>query len=304
MLRRGIFKNFFQRTEQLLSGGKAAEAGTPITEELFENLEEALLGADMSLKTTERVVKTLRESVERERLPDAESVRERLRQTLLYLLGNPGENRLRLAPTPPTVYLVVGVNGVGKTTTIAKLAASATRHGRKVVLAAGDTFRAAAADQLGIWAERVGADLVRQKEGADPAAVVFDAISAAKSREADIVIVDTAGRLHNKKNLMQELAKIGRITDRELGHKPDDVLLVLDATTGQNAIRQAKEFLDAVDVTGIVLAKLDGTARGGIVVTIRQELGIPIKLVGTGEKPEDLRAFNPEEFVDALLATD
>jgi fused signal recognition particle receptor len=199
---------------------------------------------------------------------------------------------------------MVGVNGVGKTTTLGKIATMEVRRGKKVILAAGDTFRAAAADQLGLWAERAGSDFIRHRENSDPAAVVFDALQAAKARSADLVLVDTAGRLHNKANLMEELKKIGRVAERELGRKPDEVLLVLDATTGQNAIRQAKEFVQAVGVTGIVLAKFDGTARGGIVITIRDELGLPIKLVGVGEKPEDIRRFGPREFVDFLLADD
>ena len=204
----------------------------------------------------------------------------------------------------PTLYLMVGVNGVGKTTSLGKLAYYERMNGKKVLLAAGDTFRAAAADQLGIWAERVGADFVRQQERSDPAAVVFDAIQAAKARGSDLILVDTAGRLHTKSNLMEELKKIGRICERELGHKPDEVLLALDATTGQNAIRQAQEFVGAVGVTGIVLAKLDGTARGGIVITIREELGIPIKLVGVGEQPGDLLPFDPQTFVESMLSSD
>ena len=298
MLKKGIFKSVFQRVDQIFTGRGR------IDEELFDELEEALLAADLSVHTTDRVLKDLRDAVRDERLPDAEAVHARLAQSLTEILGDPGDTRLNFAPVPPTLFLMVGVNGVGKTTTLAKLANLATRHGRKVILAAGDTFRAAAADQLGLWAERVGADFIRHREGSDPAAVVFDAVQAAKARKADLVLVDTAGRLHTKANLMEELKKIGRVCERELGRKPDEILLVLDATTGQNAIRQAKEFVNAVGVTGIVLAKLDGTARGGIVITIREELGIPIKLVGIGEKAEDLREFTPEAFVEALLATE
>jgi fused signal recognition particle receptor len=217
-------------------------------------------------------------------------------------LGKPEDHRLSVAPSGPTVYLMVGVNGVGKTTSLGKLAYNEVQAGKKVILAAADTFRAAAADQLAIWAERSGAELIRQHENADPAAVVFDAIHAAKARGADLVLVDTAGRLHTRTNLMEELAKIRRVCERELGRAPDEVLLALDATTGQNAVTQAKEFTQAAGVTGIVLAKLDGTARGGIVVTLREELGIPVKLVGVGEKPGDLREFHPDLFVQAMLS--
>ncbi len=298
MLKRGIFKRLFQRVDQMVTGRGR------IDEELFDDFEEALLAADLSVHTTDRVLGELRAFVRDERLPDAEAVRERLAKALIDVLGEPGDTRLAVSETSPTLYLMVGVNGVGKTTTCAKLAYREIRRGRKVILAAGDTFRAAAADQLGLWAERIGADFIRHRENSDPAAVVFDAVQAARARRSDLVIVDTAGRLHTKSNLMEELKMIGRVCDRELGRKPDEVLLTLDATTGQNAIRQAKEFVQAVGVTGIVLAKLDGTARGGIVITIRDELGIPIKLVGTGEKAEDLQEFDPRAFVDALLATD
>jgi fused signal recognition particle receptor len=298
MLKRGIFKRLFQKVDQIVTGRGRVD------EELFDDFEEALLAADLSVHTTDRVLEDLRGFVRDERLPDAEAVRERLAKALTEALGDPGDTRLAVAGTPPTLYLMVGVNGVGKTTTCAKLAHREIRRGGKVILAAGDTFRAAAADQLGLWAERVGADFIRHRENSDPAAVVFDALQAARARRADLVIVDTAGRLHTKTNLMEELKKIGRVAERELSRKPDEVLLTLDATTGQNAIRQAKEFVQTVGVTGIVLAKLDGTARGGIVITIRDELGIPIKLVGTGEKAEDLQEFDPRAFVDALLATD
>ncbi len=295
MLKKGVFQRFFQRVDQAVTGrGKIDDA-------LFDDLEETLLAADLSVKTSERVLRSLRGEVQAGRLQFASDLREQLAQTLIYLLGNPGDISLRVGPTAPTVYLMVGVNGVGKTTTLAKLARREIVAGRKVLLAAGDTFRAAAADQLGLWAERVGADFIRQKEGADPAAVVFDALSAAKSRGADLVLVDTAGRLHNKANLMEELKKIGRVTERELGRKPDEVLLTLDATTGQNAIQQAKQFVEAAGVTGLVLAKLDGTARGGVVITIADELKIPIKLVGVGEKADDLQTFNPDAFVADLL---
>lgn len=298
MLRRGAFKRLFQSVDALVTGRGR------IDEELFDDFEEALLAADISVRTADRMLQTLRDLVRDERLPDAEAVREKLRTVLTDALGDPGDTRLKVGPTPPTLYLMVGVNGVGKTTSLGKLAYYEKQQGKKVLLAAGDTFRAAAADQLGIWAERVGADFIRHQERSDPAAVVFDAIQAAKSRGSDLILVDTAGRLHTKSNLMEELKKIGRICERELGRKPDEVLLALDATTGQNAIRQAQEFVGAVGVTGIVLAKLDGTARGGIVLTIREELGIPIKLVGVGEQAGDLLPFDPATFVEAMLSTD
>lgn len=298
MLKRGIFKRLFQRVDQLVTGRGRVE------EELFDEFEEALLAADLSVHTTDRVLQDLRGFVQDERLPDAEAVRERLARALTDVLGDPGDTRLAEAPGGPTLYLMVGVNGVGKTTSCAKIAWRAKQQGKRVILAAGDTFRAAAADQLGLWAERTGVDFIRHRENSDPAAVVFDALQAARARNVDLIIVDTAGRLHTRANLMEELKKIARVAERDLGRKPDEVLLTLDATTGQNAIRQAKEFVEAVGVTGIVLAKLDGTARGGIVLTIRDELGIPIKLVGTGEKVDDLQEFDPHQFVEALLATD
>lgn len=298
MLKRGIFKNLFQRVDQMVTGRGRVD------EELFDDFEESLLAADLSVRTTDRVLEDMRGYVRDERLPDAEAVRSRLADALEHALGDPGDTQLATGPTPPTLYLMVGVNGVGKTTTLGKLAYRERQQGKKVILAAADTFRAAAADQLAIWAERAGADLIRQHERSDPAAVVFDAIHAAKSRGADLILVDTAGRLHTKANLMEELKKINRVCERELGRKPDEVLLTLDATTGQNAIQQAKEFVGAVGVTGIVLAKLDGTARGGIVITIREELGIPIKLVGVGEKPGDIQEFDPHQFVEELLATE
>lgn len=301
MLKRGIFKNLFQRVDQMVTGrGKVDEA-------LFDEFEEALLAADLSVRTTDKVLGDLRAFTRDERLPDAESVRARLGSALETVLAGDGsgDTALRVAPeNGVTLYLMVGVNGVGKTTSLGKLAYRETQNGRTVVLAAGDTFRAAAADQLQIWAERAGCLFVRHQERSDPAAVVFDAVQMAKARHADLILVDTAGRLHTRVNLMEELKKINRVCERELGRKPDEVLLALDATTGQNAVRQAKEFVQAVGVTGIVLAKLDGTARGGIVVTIREELGLPIKLVGVGEKPEDIRDFDAHEFVEDLLATD
>ncbi len=295
VLKRGIFKSFFQSVDTLVTGrGK-------IDEELFDAFEEALLGADISFATSEKLLVELREGVRDARLSTADEVRDLLRQTLITALGEPGDTRLTFSDSGPTLFLMVGVNGVGKTTSLGKLAYKLNQDGKKVLLAAGDTFRAAAADQLAIWAERAGAEFVRQQEKADPAAVVFDAISVAKSKGCDVILVDTAGRLHTKQNLMEELKKIGRICERELGRKPDEVLLALDATTGQNALSQAKEFTSAVGVTGLVLAKLDGTARGGIVLTLRSELGVPVKLVGVGEGAGDLLPFDPATFIDAML---
>ena len=266
MARRGIFQNLFQSVDTLFTGrGK-------VDDDLLEELEEALLAADLSLRTVDKILDEVRERVRDGRLKDANDVRTTLMAVIVDTLGKPEDHRLSIAPSGPTVYLMVGVNGVGKTTSLGKLAYNEVQAGKKVILAAADTFRAAAADQLAIWAERSGAELIRQHENADPAAVVFDAIHAAKARGADLVLVDTAGRLHTRTNLMEELAKIRRVCERELGRAPDEVLLTLDATTGQNAVTQAKEFTQAAGVTGIVLAKLDGTARGGIVVTLREEL--------------------------------
>jgi fused signal recognition particle receptor len=296
MLKSGIFRNIWQSVDALVTGRGRVE------EELFEEFEEALLSADISVKTTDKILKDLRSFVRNERLPDAAAVRERLKKALIDALGDPQDTQLKVAAEGPTLYLMVGVNGVGKTTSLGKLAYTEAKKGKKVMLAAGDTFRAAAADQLAIWAERAGADFIRQHERSDPAAVVFDAITAAKTRGTDLILVDTAGRLHTKSNLMEELRKIGRVCERELGRKPDEVLLALDATTGQNAVRQAQEFIGAVGVTGIVLAKLDGTARGGIVISLREQLGIPVKLVGVGEQPDDLLPFIPERFVEAMMS--
>ena len=297
MLKRGLFKSIFQKVDQMVTGrGK-------IDEELFEELEEALIGADLNVHTTLRAMDELREMVQDKRLKDATDVTNHLKRFLWDLLMTDGSNiPLAISPSPPTVYLIVGVNGVGKTTSIAKLAHKLKRSGKKVVLAAADTFRAAAVDQLVLWGERIGVDVVRGRDGQDPGSVVFDAVQAAQSRGADYLIIDTAGRLHNKSNLMEELKKINRIVMRDREGRPaDETLLVLDATTGQNAVSQAKEFKNAVAITGLVLAKLDSTARGGIVITIKDELGVPIKLVGTGEKPDDLEVFDPQAFIDALF---
>jgi fused signal recognition particle receptor len=297
-MRLGIFKGILQKVDTLLTGrGK-------VDEELFEELEEVLLTADINVHTTMQVLDDLRRAVREQRLKEPSEVKAVLKQSLLVSLQSNGNARLSVSPEPPTVYLFVGVNGVGKTTSIAKLAYRLRQQGKSVILAAGDTFRAAAIDQLEVWAQRVGATLIKHREGADPSAVIYDAIAAARSRGVDYVLADTAGRLHTRSNLMEELKKVYRVTEKALGRAPDEVLLVLDATTGQNAVRQAQEFLQAVNVTGIVLAKLDGTARGGAVITIHDELKVPIKLVGVGEKPDDIEDFDAEAFVSALLNND
>jgi fused signal recognition particle receptor len=297
-MRFGFFKKIVQKVDQIVTGRGRVD------EDLFEELEALMIQGDVNVHTTMKALADLRAAVQDERMANSEEVMARLKASLQSALekgGGPGGSALKVSPEPPTLYLIVGVNGVGKTTTIAKLTHYLQKQGRRVVLAAGDTFRAAAIDQLEIWAARTGTEIVKHREGADPSAVVYDAIKAARARGADYIIADTAGRLHTRANLMEELKKINRITERELGRPADEMLLVLDATTGQNAISQAKQFLNAVPLTGIALAKLDGTARGGIVITIADELKLPIKLVGTGEKLDDLELFNPAAFIDGLF---
>ena len=271
----------------------------PDNEDFYEELEELLVMADVGAATAENVVKGLRKMTWERRFRHGDEARAGLVELLTKLL-NVGETGLKLE-TKPSVILMVGVNGVGKTTTIGKLAHQLKEQGKKVLLCAGDTFRAAAAEQLGIWAERSGADIVRHEEGSDPAAVVYDSICAAKARGADVVIIDTAGRLHNKQNLMNELNKIRRIIDRELPQADVETLMVLDATTGQNGLIQAKQFLETSGLTGIVLTKLDGTAKGGIVFAIANELKLPVKYVGVGEGMDDLIPFDATNFVEALF---
>ena len=271
---------------------------TKIDEEFFEELEENLIMADVGAVTSARICENLRKKVKEKGLTDAHDVKGALKEIIAEMLS--GDEALDLS-TKPAVILVIGVNGVGKTTTIGKLANNLRQDGKKVLLAAADTFRAAAIDQLQIWADRAQVDLVRHEEGSDPAAVVFDAVNAGKARGCDVVICDTAGRLHNKKNLMDELAKIARVIDREAPGSSKEVLLVLDATTGQNALNQAKLFQEAAGLTGIILTKLDGTARGGVVIGIKEELNIPIKYIGVGEQIDDLRPFDSKDFVDALF---
>lgn len=269
-----------------------------VDEDLLEELEELLITADVGVNTTEEILDRLREEIKDGRLKEPEQIKDSLRVILAELIGEGGALAL---DTAPSVILVIGVNGAGKTTSIGKISKRLRKAGKKVVVAAADTFRAAAIDQLAVWCERAGVDLVKQQEGSDPAAVVYDAIQYTKKKEADVLIIDTAGRLHNKKNLMDELAKINRVIGRELPDACRENLLVLDATTGQNAILQAKEFSHAAEITGLVLNKLDGTAKGGIVLSIRRELGLPVKFVGVGEKIDDMQEFEAEEFVAALF---
>ncbi len=270
-----------------------------LNDEFYDQLEETLILADMGVDTALEVSEGLRRKAREEKIKTAAEAREALRDVLTELL-TVGDGALDLS-VPPAVCLFIGVNGVGKTTTIGKLAARLKGEGKRVLMCAGDTFRAAAADQLTIWSERSGVEIVRQHEGADPAAVVFDALTAAKARRADVVLVDTAGRLHNKQNLMNELNKISRVIDRECPQAGRETLLVLDATTGQNGLIQARQFKESAGLTGVVLTKLDGTAKGGIVVAIAKELGVPVKFVGVGEGLDDLMPFDARQFVEALI---
>ena len=274
------------------------KAFVKVDEELLEELEELLIMSDVGVNATEEIIERLREQIKDGRLKEKEQVTTALKEILTDMIGEGGE--LNLSTTPAIIF-VIGVNGAGKTTSIGKISNRLIKRGKKVVVAAADTFRAAAIDQLAVWCERSGAEIVKQNEGSDPAAVVFDAIQYAKKRKADVLIIDTAGRLHNKTNLMNELAKINRVIDKECPDSSRENLLVLDATTGQNAILQAKEFRQAANITGLVLNKLDGTAKGGIVISIKNELGIPVKFIGVGEKIDDMQEFNADEFVEALF---
>lgn len=293
-------KNGLKKTKESIFGqvDTLLKKFVRVDEELLEELEELLIMADTGVASAEEIIERLRERIKSERINDGVKAKEALKAILVDMIGE-GEP-LRL-DTKPSVILVIGVNGVGKTTSVAKLAGLLKRNDKRVILAAADTFRAAAIDQLQIWSERVGVELIKHTEGSDPAAVVFDAINAAKSRKADVLIVDTAGRLHNKKNLMDELAKINRVIKRELPDSAREILLVLDATTGQNAVNQAKEFMNAADITGLVMTKLDGTAKGGIVFSIKKELNIPVKYICVGEKVDDLEVFKAHDFVEALF---
>ena len=271
---------------------------TKIDEDFFEELEESLILCDIGVQTSGRICDRLRARIKETDAKDPDQIKGIMKEIILELLGAPEP---LLIGTKPSVILMIGVNGVGKTTTIGKLAAQLKSQGKRVLIGAADTFRAAAIDQLEIWAERAGVELVKHGEGADPAAVVYDAVSAGKARGCDVVLCDTAGRLHNKKNLMNELAKISRVIDREAESCDKEVLLVLDATTGQNGVNQAREFKEAAGLTGIVLTKLDGTAKGGIVIAIKDDLGLPVKYIGVGEQLDDLQPFDPAAFVDALF---
>lgn len=289
-------KNFTERIEVLV--GMSAE----IDDDFLDELEMILLSADVGAKTTEKLIEAVRQAARKKEIKGTEDVVPFLKKYLTQMLTEEGQ-RTRISGTP-TVILVVGVNGVGKTTTIGKLANYFHLLNYKVMIAAADTFRAAASEQLEIWGKRAGCDVIKHAEGADPAAVVFDAMKAAIARKADILFIDTAGRLHNKANLMNELEKIHRVIKREIPKAPHETFLVLDATTGQNAITQAKVFTETANVTGVVLTKLDGTAKGGVVIAIREELGLPVKWIGVGEGIMDFRPFEPEKFVDALFNTD
>ena len=295
-LREGLGK-----TRDALMGGieSVLRSFVKVDEDFLDELEEILITSDVGVGAAEEIIDDLREKIKDDRLQTREDTMAALREIISGMIGE-GEP-LRL-DTKPSVILVIGVNGAGKTTSVGKIAARLRSEGKKVVVAAADTFRAAAIDQLAVWCDRAGVDLIKQSEGSDPAAVVFDAANYARVKGADVLIIDTAGRLHNKKNLMNELAKINRVIDRELPGVSRENLLVLDATTGQNAIIQAKEFGEAADITGLVLNKLDGTAKGGIVLSIRRELGLPVKFIGVGEKIDDMQPFDSAEFIDALFA--
>lgn len=273
-----------------------------IDEAFYEELEEILIGADVGVATVMNLIDDLRVEVRQRKIEDAAELQPVLSEKLIELLRGDASNKLTMNPNGMTVILFVGVNGVGKTTTIGKLAYRFKQEGKSVLLAAGDTFRAGAIEQLEVWGQRVGVDVIKQQAGSDPAAVMYDAVQAAKQRNVDVLLCDTAGRLQNKTNLMEELNKIFRVIRREIPDAPHEVLMVLDATTGQNALSQAKLFGEKSGVTGLVLTKLDGTAKGGIVIAIRQELSLPVKLVGLGEKMEDLEEFDSEQFVHALFA--
>ena len=274
------------------------KAFVKVDEDLLEELEELLIMSDVGVGATEEIMERLRDDVKSGRLKEKDQVIDALKEILTDMIGEGGELNLS---TTPSIILVIGVNGAGKTTSIGKISNRLVQKGKRVVVAAADTFRAAAIDQLAVWCERSGAEIVKQNEGSDPAAVVFDALNYAKKRNADVLIIDTAGRLHNKTNLMNELAKINRVIDKECPNAARENLLVLDATTGQNAILQAKEFRNAADITGLVLNKLDGTAKGGIVISIKKELEIPVKFIGVGEKIDDMQEFDSAEFVEALF---
>lgn len=295
-LKEGLTKtrnSIAEKVDAVLSFGKN------IDEELYEELEEILIMSDIGVGTTDKIITRLRQKVKEKKISEGEGVKVALKEIISEIMGT--DKKSIIPPRTPAVYMVVGVNGVGKTTSIGKMAHYLKSNGFKVMLAAGDTFRAAAIDQLEVWGQRSGVDVIRQKEEADPASVIFDAIQAAKARKVDVLICDTAGRLHNKKNLMEELRKINKVIDREYGEAYKETFLVLDATTGQNALLQAKQFIEVADVNGLILTKLDGTAKGGIVVAINDELSIPVKMIGVGEGIDDLQEFDPRAFAEAIL---
>ena len=281
--------------------GSVLSSFRKIDEELFEELEETLILCDIGAATSTKICDILREKVKEEKVEDPALIRDMLKDIIFEMLN--GNNNLDVSQSP-TVIMVIGVNGVGKTTSIGKMAANFKAQGKQVVLGAADTFRAAAIDQLGIWADRAGVPMVKSVEGTDPASVVFDTMASAKAKKADVIICDTAGRLHNKKNLMDELAKMNRVIDKSLENGKKETLLVLDAATGQNAVNQARQFSEVTDITGIVLTKLEGTAHGGVVITIMDELGIPVKLIGVGEQIDDLMPFDAREFADGLFPSE
>lgn len=302
-------QNLFQRLKDGLAKTRDGLVGKvtklfsifkKIDDEFWDELEEILISADVGVNTTDKIITDLRQKVKKEKINEPQALLSVLKSDLADILAGKGGS-LNKANQKPTIILIVGVNGTGKTTTIAKLTHRLKSEGAKVILAAADTFRAAAIDQLEIWANRTGVDLIKHREGADPAAVCFDAVSAAKARNCDYLIIDTAGRLHSKSNLMEELRKVRKVISREIPGAPHETLLVLDATAGQNAFIQARTFTNIIEVTGICLAKLDGTAKGGIVIGIADELNIPVKFIGIGEKLEDLRDFNPTDFLEALF---
>lgn len=302
----GLFKRInkgLKRTRDSMTGAinSALHGKNEIDDEFYENLEEILVMGDVGVNTAEEIVERLRDAVFHKSLRSAADVTREIQNIVADLLS--GNEELDMV-TIPSVILVIGVNGVGKTTSIGKLAAMLKAQGKKVILGAADTFRAAAIDQLEIWAERADVSIVKHKEGADPAAVVFDTINAGKARNADVIICDTAGRLHNKKNLMEELAKIYRVIDKELPYADREILLVLDGTTGQNAVNQAREFKSIADISGIILTKLDGTAKGGVVLAIKNDLKVPVKFIGVGEGIDDLRPFNAQAFAEGLFSED
>lgn len=302
----GLFKKIsdgLKKTRDSFMGalGGLINSFTKIDEELFEELEEILITSDIGVATAQKICAQLRQKVKSEGVTDPAMIKGMLKEIVSDMVS--GEQQLKLN-TKPSIILVIGVNGAGKTTTIGKMALQLKNQGKSVILGAADTFRAAAIDQLGVWAERAGVPMISNAEGADPASVVYDTISTAKARGCDVIICDTAGRLHNKKNLMDELAKIFRIVHRELPDADMEALLVLDATTGQNAVNQAKEFSNVTEISGIVLTKLDGTARGGVVVTIQDELNIPVKFIGVGEQIDDLQPFVPDDFANALFGAE